>query len=93
MDWRRKYDYGVGGSEVEAFVAENPCVSQFLGKYAASSRHSFSRYLCMFFKWLRMRKGLELSPSEFLQQLSEERASKLVEDKCWGRNLLRVHSG
>ena len=88
MDWRRKYDYGVSRSEVDAFVSENLCVRQFLGKYSESTQYNFSRYLCMFFKWLRIRKGLELKPGEFLQLLSEKRQSKQVEDKCWGRNLV-----
>jgi len=88
VDWRRKYEYGVERGEIEAFVGENLCVEQFLRKYADSSRYNFSRYLCMFFKWLRIRKGLELKPNEFLQILSEKRQSKVVEDRCWGRNLV-----
>jgi hypothetical protein len=64
------------------------CVQQFLAKYAASTRHGFSRYLCMFFKWLKVHKGLKLSPDEFLQVLCEKRESRLVEDRCWGRNLV-----
>lgn len=88
MDWRRRYEYGVSRVEVQAFVSENLCVRQFLRKYAETSQHNFSRYLCMFFKWLRMRKGLEPSPSEFLQLLSEKRQSSSVADRCWGRNLV-----
>jgi integrase len=42
----------------------------------------------MFFKWLKIRKDLELKPNEFLQILSEKRQSKVVEDRCWGRNLV-----
>jgi len=53
-DWRRKYDYGVSRGEVQAFVAGNLCVEQFLAKYAVASRYNFSRYLCMFLKWLRV---------------------------------------
>jgi hypothetical protein len=88
VDWRRKYDYGVTRGEVGAFVDGNLCVRQFLGKYAEATRYNFSRYLCMFFKWLRIRKGLELSPSEFLQVLCEKRESKRVEDRGWGKNLV-----
>jgi integrase len=88
VDWRRKYDYGVTGVEVEAFVAGSLCVKQFLRKYAESTRHNFSRYLCMFFKWMRLRKGLVLSPDEFLQQLCEKRLSALVRDRGWGRDLV-----
>lgn len=84
MDWRRKYEYGVSGVEVEAFVGENLCVRQFLGKYALTTRRVFGRYLCMFFKWLRMRKGLDLAPNQFLQVLCEKRESKRVEDRTWG---------
>lgn len=87
MDWRRKYDYGVSWGEVDAFVAGNLCVRQFLGKYAKSTRRSFSRYLCMFFKWMKLRKGLDLRPDGFLQLLCEKRQSRRVEDRCWGKNL------
>lgn len=87
-DWRRRYDYGVARAEVQAFVDRNVSVRQFLGKYSEASQYNFSRYLCMFFKWLRMRKDLELSPSEFLQLLSDKRNSVVVQDRCWGRNLL-----
>jgi hypothetical protein len=88
MDWRRKYDYGVTRDEVQVFVDGNLCVKQFLGKYAPATQYNFRRYLCMFFKWLRIRKDLEISPADFLQFLSEKRASTRVEDRCWGRNLL-----
>jgi len=88
MDWRRRYDYGVSRLEVDAFIQENTCVQRFLKKYAESTRYNFSRYLCMFFKWLRIRKGLELSPSEFLQMLSEKRQAHSVEDRCWGKDLV-----
>jgi len=88
MDWRRKYAYGVSREEVEAFVSGNLSVRQFLAKYAESSQYNFGRYLCMFFKWLKMLKSLELRPDEFLQMLCEKRESKRVDDRCWGRNLV-----
>ena len=88
MDWRRRYDYGVSRQEVDAFIQENKCVQRFLKKYAESTRYNFSRYLCMFFKWLRLRKNLELTPTEFLQLLSEKRQARLIEDKCWGKDLV-----
>ncbi len=88
MDWRRRYDYGVTRVEVDAFISENIGVKRFLGKYAESTRYNFSRYLCMFFKWMKLRKGLDLNPGEFLQLLCEKRQSTSVEDRCWGRNLV-----
>lgn len=88
MDWRTKYEYGVSGSEVVAFVDANLCVQQFLSKYSVNSRRIFSRYLCMFFKWMKLRKSLDLRPSDFLQLLCERRESKLVEDRTWGKNLV-----
>lgn len=88
MDWRRRYEYGVTRQEVEKFVSDNKSVQQFLKKYAENTKISFSRYLCMFFKWLHLRKNLELSPSEFLQLLCEKRLSRLVEEHGWGRDLV-----
>jgi integrase len=87
VDWRSRYDYGVTREEIDRFVRENTCVQRFLKKYAASTQFSFSRYLCMFFKWLRLRKGLELKPTEFLQILAEKRQDKSIEERCWGKDL------
>jgi hypothetical protein len=88
LDWRRRYAYGVSRGEITRFVEDNLCVRQFLGKYAESTKYNFSRYLCMFFKWLKIRKGLDLSPDRFLQVLCEKRESRRVEDRVWGKNLV-----
>lgn len=88
MDWRRRYDYGVSRQEVDAFIQDNTCVQRFLKKYAQSTRYNFSRYLCMFFKWLRLRKDLDLKPTEFLQLLCEKRQARSIEDRCWGKDLV-----
>ena len=89
MSYRFRYPYGVGKQEVETFVEANPCVQDFLGKYKNSEKSQFfsARSLCMFFKWLRIRKGIELPPEEFLNVLLKKRSSVKVEDRHWGRNL------
>jgi len=87
-DWRRKYEYGVTRGEIQAFVDENLCVRQFLAKYSEASKYNFSRYLCMFFKWMKIRKSLELRPDEFLQAICEKRQKTSVQERCWGRNLV-----
>jgi hypothetical protein len=42
----------------------------------------------MFFKWMKIRKSLELRPDEFLQAICEKRQKTSVQERCWGRNLV-----
>lgn len=91
---RLKYVYSAGWGEVEEFVAANQVVASFLGKFAAGRDEEFSSYrnharnLCMFFKWLRVVKGLDVSPSQFLTRVAVSRVSADPQERLWGRNLL-----
>jgi len=89
VNYRFRYPYGVGKGEVESFVEANPCVKDFLAKYKNSVQSQFfsGRSLCMFFKWLRVKKEVEISPAGFLNVLLKKRSSVKVADRHWGRNL------
>ncbi len=82
---RQRLGFGVDRGEVEAFVAGNSVVSDFLGKFSKSSatHWEYARTVAMFFKWLRLFEGLKLSPGEFLDEHLRRRASLKVEDRRW----------
>lgn len=89
MNSHGKYPFSVSQREIDAFEASNPSVGQFLGKYSkgGGTYSQRARYLCMFFKWLRTEKKLELSAGEFLNLLALKRASLDPADRLWGRDL------
>jgi integrase len=95
---RLKYRYSAAREEIAAFVEANSAVQAFLGKFADGKEQPYSTYnnyarsLCMFFKWLRVVKGLELSPSEFLVRVAMGKSSPRPEERLWGRNLLMQFS-
>ena len=92
MSWRFRYKYGVDREEVEAFVAGSQCVKSFLGKFhSKGSFWSYARSLGMFFKWLRLERGLEFSPEQFLDLLDQKRKGSRVE-RSWGKNLALAFS-
>jgi len=86
---RRRLSFGVCRVEVEGFV-EDAFVVDFLGKFRGRPRtvREYGRGLCMFFKWLRVVKGVELSPGEFLNEHVRRRGSDSVEDRRWALKLV-----
>jgi len=80
----------VSNGEIEEFVLGSPTVAGWLGKYkdASATYLKYSRGLCMFFKWLRVVKGLKFSPEEFLDRLASARASVKPSERCWGKSLV-----
>ncbi|UCE15669.1 MAG: hypothetical protein JSV12_07315 [Candidatus Bathyarchaeota archaeon] len=69
--------YSVSYDEVVGFVEENECVANWLKKYSSAphsekklsgSRLNKASVLCRFFKWLRIRKSINLRPKEFLNR-------------------------
>lgn len=82
--------YGVSAGELEEFVKGSQVVGDWLGKFRDSpaTYSKYSRGLCMFFKWLRKVKGLDLSPEQFLDLLATKRASDRPSERCWGKSLI-----
>lgn len=89
MSYRVRFSYGVREDEVSAFVGGSSCVGDFLGKFGEGSggRVAYGRSLAMFFRWLRVVKGLGISPEEFLDRHLASRGSLRVEDRRWGLKL------
>lgn len=91
--------YGVSKVEVAEFVEANPCVSNWLKKYASGvdgglsgSKLNKARILCRFFKWLRVVKNVDLSPSGILNRQLKLRQSAIVQDRQWLLHLVLEHS-
>jgi hypothetical protein len=86
LSWRMRYPFSVSSDEIDAFVEKHDIVKVFLNKHKGLTRDHRARYLCMFFKWLRLEKGIAISPEDFLQILDKKRAEPGVA-KVWGKNL------
>jgi hypothetical protein len=83
------YVYGVTRGDVEGFVERNGVVREFLGKYAGrGSFWDYARTLAMFFRWLRVVEGLELSPEMFLNEHVRRRNMVEVRDRGWASRLV-----
>ena len=92
LRWRR-FSYSVSAADVERFIAENECVREFLSKYVAGgTRMEKAVGLCRFFRWLRVVKGLELSPKLFLDEHLRRRNAGSVEERRWALRLALEYS-
>jgi len=79
---------------VRGFVEAYSVVGEFLNKYEADGvtygEKAFG--LVRFFRWLRVVKDVELSPSEFLNTHLQKRATRSVEDRRWALRLALEYS-
>lgn len=97
-----KTAYGVSFDEVEEFVEGNEVVKVWCKKFRAAPRKAWlsgsrldkARILCRFFKWLRIEKSIDLSPSELLERHRKLRLSgdSTIEDRQWLLNLVFDYS-
>jgi integrase len=85
--WRRRV-YGVSNSEIVEFLKFDS-VRSFLGRheFEGSSWKRDAHGLCSFFKWLRLNRGLKLSPDQFLREHRRRRRSDEPEDLRWALQL------
>ena len=94
-----KGGYGVSKREIDEFLDANPVVSGWLRKFRSSpegglsgSKLNKARILCRFFKWLRVVKNVDLSPSELLDRQLRLRQSASVQNRQWLLKLVLEHS-
>lgn len=85
----RRLSYGAGSGAVKRFVDGTSAVREFLAKFDVDSGtyNRYSRDLCLFFNWLRQKKGLKITPEEMLNEHLRRRASLQVEDRRWALKL------
>jgi integrase len=87
--YHRKFDYGVTQELVAEFVQANACVRDFLNKYdeASATFRAKAMGLTRFFRWLKVVKGLDLTPAQFLNLHVEKRSSSNVIERRWALQL------
>lgn len=91
---RKHYTYGITRPEVETAVATDSLLSDFLNQYnkETSTYWQKAEGLVRFFKWLKIKKALTLSPAEFLDNHVKKRRSNSVIEKRWALNLALAYS-
>jgi integrase len=82
--------YSCSLSEITAFVDANKCVQHFLNQYEKGGVTYFEKSvgLAKFFRWLKIVKGLDLLPNEFLNMVLQKRSAKTVENRQWAVSLV-----
>lgn len=83
-----RLDYGATNVDVEAFAAEDPFVGDFLARYSGQARVLYGHVLTMFFRWLKVRRGLVFSGGELINEHLRRRALATVEDRRWALGLV-----
>ena len=85
----RRFAYSVSGVEVARF-AQDSVVREFLNRYEEGgiTYQEKAIGLARFFCWLRIAKGLNLSPSGFLDLHLKKRAATSIEDRRWALSLV-----
>ena len=71
--------YDVSRGEVDQFVEGNEVVAAWVGRYVDAYENAHR--LCSLFEWLRVVKGVEVSPKGFLNELVRLRGSRDVEKR------------
>lgn len=85
----KKYSYSVDSEQVKNFVKKNRCVENYLKSYEKKSYYrSWAGSIVRFFNWLKIVKGIDVSPEEFLNQHLKHRGSENVVDRSWALNLV-----
>lgn len=89
-----RFAYSVSLDEAEAFVRENGCVRDFLAKYCWGDQTWLEKAagLARFFKWLKVVKGLNISPKDFLNLHLQKRNSLDIEERRWALRLALEYS-
>ena len=75
-------EYGVSRDLVERFVEENEVVREWVARFSGENVYASAYKLCRFFKWLKMERGVELSPKELLNEQIGLRSSQKIQDRC-----------
>lgn len=90
----QRFRYSVSEVNVHEFVRENACVGEFLNRYEKDGVTYYEKAvgLARFFRWLRVVKGMDLSPSEFLDLHLKKRAEASVKERRWALSLVLEYS-
>lgn len=85
----RRFRYSVSEADVRGFVEGDPVVREFLNRYVEGGVTYGEKAvgLARFFRWLHVVKGLDLSPSEFLDRHLQARNARSVAERRWALSL------
>src|SRR4030067_2452683 len=86
--WKR-FSYSISESDAREFVSRNACVRDFLNQYQAGGITYYEKSvgLTRFFRWLKVVKKLDLSPSEFLDKNLKMKNANSVQKRRWALRL------
>ena len=84
MVFRLEYGYQKGMLED---LCKDELAAEFLKRFQDSTFKSYGEDLSIFFRWLKVRKGLVLSPSEFLRVHRQKRLSVDIGENRWALRL------
>lgn len=84
---RLKLDYGVHFSDALAFVESDDIARKFMAKYKDRTYKEYTRAFCLFFNWLKIVKGITISPTEMLNKQLRFSRSNDIQERRWAANL------
>jgi integrase len=82
-----RLSYGVHISAAIAFIEKDKSAKRFLAGYHDRTYEEYARAFCLFFNWLKQKKGINLTPTQFLNEQLERSKGNTVEDRSWAANL------
>jgi integrase len=82
-----RLSYGVHISEVQVFIESDESAKRFFARYQDRTYIEYGRAFSLFFKWLRQVKGINLTPTELLNEQLKRSRGNTVEDRRWAANL------
>jgi len=80
-----RFSYSISETDVAEFVERNACAREFLNKYdnEATTYNEKAVGLARFFRWLKVVKGLNISPEAFLEMHLQKRSLNSVKERRW----------
>lgn len=88
------FKYGVSHAEIEEFTAKHECIADFLNQWTKGGFTYVEKSvgLVRFFRWLKVVKGIDVMPSEFLNMHIDKRSAQTVEERRWALKLVLAYS-
>jgi integrase len=87
MTSKLRLTFGVRQSEAIEWAEKDESAKRFLSRYKNRSRNEYTRVLALFFNWLKIKKEIALSPTEFLNSQLRKSHSDKTQERRWGANL------
>lgn len=89
-----KYRYSISEKAVKQYTEIYPCVKEYLNQFieTESTHYEKSIGLVRFFNWLKIVKGIEITPVEFLNRHIKNRATDSIEERRWALRMVLEYS-